>query len=199
MALIDAYYKSLPFADPKHITNHPHKKYFNFFLEEASPDFHTLTLKEGDILGFGAFLLCSFFSSLAERAEACLAYHDALIDAIPRYEDLFQRMEDFSKSLPAALEKHFRVKWILHTKTLLSIYKWYTFIYKAREYCLSYESEAMKNALRAAAESLEDYLSFRKCAEYGVFENWYRGDLKMNVKQHLYDTYRRLGQTPNFS
>ena len=38
----------------------------------------------------------------------------------------------------------------------------------------------------------------QKCAEYGMFENWYCGDLKMDVKHRLLDTRERLGETPNF-
>ena len=47
-------------------------------------------------------------------------------------------------------------------------------------------------------ESLEDYLDFRRCAEYGDFENWYRGDLKTDVKQKLYNTKKLLGHSPEF-
>ena len=76
--------------------------------------------------------------------------------------------------------------------------KWYVNLYEAKKYCELYESEKMTNSLNAAAQSLEEYLKYRKRAEYEIFENWYRGDLKMNVKQHLYNTKRLLGQTPDF-
>ena len=50
----------------------------------------------------------------------------------------------------------------------------------------------MRTQLNAACEGLEEYLSLRTCAEYGDFKNWYRGELKMNVKQRLYDTRQLL-------
>lgn len=56
----------------------------------------------------------------------------------------------------------------------------------------------MVKSLKAAARYLGEYLEYRKCAEYGKFENRYRGDLKMNVKQRLYDTMKTFGQTPDF-
>lgn len=46
---------------------------------------------------------------------------------------------------------------------------------------------------------LFDYLDYRKCAEYGEFRNWYRGDLKMNIKQRLYDTLKIIGRTPEMT
>ena len=52
----------------------------------------------------------------------------------------------------------------------------------------------MQAKLELACESLEEYLSMRKVAEYGEFENWYRGELKMNVKQKLENTKRLLNK-----
>lgn len=53
----------------------------------------------------------------------------------------------------------------------------------------------MKKSLYTACECLETYLEYRKCAEYGNFRNWYRGDLKMEIKKRLIATRRLLGQT----
>lgn len=98
--------------------------------------------------------------------------------------------------MPTPLKTHIKSKWLLFSKTLLCIYKWYVKLYDAKRYCDMYESEKMKTALKAACESLEEYLDYRKCAEYGIFENWYRGELKMNIRQKLYATKELLGQAP---
>jgi hypothetical protein len=58
------------------------------------------------------------------------------------------------------------------------------------------EAEQFRHSVEKASESLENLLAHRKCAEYGIFKNWYRGDLKMNVKHRLYDTRSLLCQTP---
>ena len=197
-ALIDAYYKNLPYVSTEHIKTHTHSKYFNFFFDEVSEDFHNHTLKEGDILGYGSYILECFFKDLGEKEDSSKAYHDAIEAAIPIYENLFDRFDSLAKRSSDRIADHIRLKWMLYVKTLTYIYKWYTFVYKAREYCLNGQSEEMKSALNAASESLEEYLAYRKCAEVGAFENWYRGDLKMNIVQRLFDTRRRLGQTPRF-
>jgi hypothetical protein len=165
----------------------------------VSDKFHNHPLKEGDILGFGDYILYCFFKPLGEKERDCRAYFDAILSALPAYEALFEGFDELSKEAKAPLALHIRAKWLLYTKTLISIYKWYINVYKAREFCLKSEAESMKKALAAACKALEEYLDFRKCAEYGEFKNWYRGDLKMNIAQHLLDTYRRLGQTRNFS
>ena len=56
-------------------------------------------------------------------------------------------------------------------------------------------SDGMKRLLNEACDALTEYLEYRKCAEYGEFENWYRGEIKLDVKQKLYDTQRLLGQS----
>ena len=195
-ALIDAYYKNLPFASTALIKFHGHSKYFNFFIDEVSEDFHNLTLKEGDLLGRGSHILYHFSEDSDAEEKLCEAYFEAVKKAIPVYENLFDRFESLAKKSSDRIAEHIRLKWMLYVKTLACIYKWYTCVYKAREYCLGGQAEKMKSALYSACESLEEYLKFRKCAEVGAFENWYRGDLKMNVFQRLCDTRRRLGQTP---
>ena len=61
------------------------------------------------------------------------------------------------------------------------------------------DGENMKKSILEATGYLFDYLKYRKCAEYGEFKNWYRGDLKMNIKQRLYDTLKIIGQTPEMT
>ena len=68
---------------------------------------------------------------------------------------------------------------------------------EAKLYCDKNDSQSMIQSLQEASRSLEEYLVIRKKAEYGNFKNWYRGDLKMNVKQRLFATKQLMGQTPN--
>ncbi len=95
---------------------------------------------------------------------------------IPKYIELCFGFEKLAESLSYPLKKHVEVKWLLFSKTFFYIYKWYVYLYEAKQYCDLYESEKMKASLNAARRSLEEYLRYRKCAEYGIFENWYRGD-----------------------
>lgn len=57
----------------------------------------------------------------------------------------------------------------------------------------------MKKSILEACGYLFDYLDYRKCAEDGEFRNRYRGDLKMNIKQRLYDTLKIIGRTPEMT
>lgn len=46
--------------------------------------------------------------------------------------------------------------------------------------CGLYAEDGDKKPLKTAAEALRTYLEERKAFEKGMYENWYRGDEKMN-------------------
>ena len=194
--LITQYYSILPCIDSKYLSVHPYRKYFNFYSGDIPEGVKNFILKEGDILERGTSVVRNFHRKL--ECEICRVYYEKLKYTIPQYIELCCDFEKLAESLSYPLKKHVEVKWLLFAKTLLYIYKWYVNLYEAKQYYDSYDSEKMKASLNAACRSIEEYLCYRKCAEYMNFKDWYRGDLKINVKQKLYDTKRLLGQTPDF-
>lgn len=193
--MISEYYNGLPEIDVRHLSKH-HEKYFNYSFREAPRGIKNFVLKEGNILEHGDEMIVQFHKPLEDRLY--IEFYDAIKASLPQYVRLCGELKALSNSVSEPLKKHIEVKWLLYASTLRYIYEWYLKLYEAKRYCDLYESAKMKASLTAACESLEAYLNYRKCAEYGIFESWYRGDLKMNVKQRLYDTKRLLGQTPNF-
>lgn len=194
--LISQYYSELPWIDSNYLLEHYHIKYFNFCLGDDVENIKNFVLKEGDILGRGGIIVADFHKELREKISK--VYYEKIKSVIPKYTELCNGFEKLKDNLSYPLNKHVEVKWLLFAKTLLYIYNWFVNLYEAKIYCDLYDSEKMKNSLKISCRNLEEYLEYRKCAEYGVFENWYRGDLKMNVKQHLYNTKRLLGQTPEY-
>lgn len=190
--LISNYFDQLPEMD----INKYQDKFFNYSYNNLPENIKTFILKEGLILQRGGVVIGCFHKRV-EYDELRDIYYE-LMSVIPKYEEICEGFEKIAAEVSEPLKKHIEVKWILFTKTLLYIYKWYVNVYEAKQYCDQYESEKMIESLNRACKSLEEYLSFRKCAEYGIFEDWYRGDLKMNVKQYYYDTKRLLCQTPDF-
>ena len=194
--LVTKYYSSIPFVETKYLSMHYHSKYFNFYLGDDIDNAKNFVLKEGDIREHGKYIIRDFRGQLEHEISG--VYYEKLKEVIPKYIELCSDFEKLAESLSGPLKKHMEVKWLLFTKTLLHIYKWYVNIYEAKQYYDTYESEKMRASLNAACEELEEYLCYRKCAEYGIFENWYRGELKMNIKQNLFNTRMLLGQTPDF-
>ncbi|MBQ9714615.1 MAG: glycosyl hydrolase 115 family protein [Clostridia bacterium] len=178
---------SLPTADLQYV----HANYFNYDYEEISPNVKNFIIKDGLIMARGGEIAYHFREELYSPIYRKM--YEGLKDVLPIYERLACDLERWSEALSERLKGHVRCKWWLYTKTLLHMYRWYVCLYEAKECYDVGENKKSQALLNAACESLEEYLSLRKCAEYGEFENWYRGELKMNVKQRLYRTKQLLG------
>ena len=140
-------------------------------------------MKDGLILGRGGDITYYFRSELPTELYGKM--HAELKRAVPIFERLAEDFATLGGQATAGVAQHVRCKWWLYTKTLLHSYRWYVDLYEAK---LCYDNkniEEMQKLLKRACATLEEYLELRKCAEYGEFENWYRDELKMNVKEKL--------------
>ena len=111
---------------------------------------------------------------------------------LPIYEALANDLEKWSAKLRGGLKEHVRCKWWLYTKTLENIYRWYVCLYEAKLCQDRGDRLAAQIRIGDACKSLEEYISLRKCAEYGEFANWYRGEKKLNIQKRLVATRRLL-------
>lgn len=192
-ALIRKYYEIIPSLDARKFSKH-FQRYFNYDFGTDYGAIKNFTAKDGLVIEYGSLLIENFHREM--DMERCEEMYRTVKRAIVDYEELFEGFEWLADSAPDPLKKHINVKWLNYIMTMMGLYGWYINLYEAKRFCELRKSEEFKAAVNAACECLETLLEYRKCAEYGEFENWYRGDLKMNVKQHLYDTKGLLGQTP---
>lgn len=196
-ALVNTYFNSLP-SLPTEYLRYVHAKYFNYNYEEIAPaNVKNFILKDELVLVKGSELVWYFRKGYpSEFCEFYEKMYKELKAVAPIYERLADDLQDFAAGLSSGLQRHVQCKWWLYTKTLLHFYRWFIFVYEGKIAYDGNDEKQMAEKLNAACESLEEYLSLRKCAEYGAFENWFRGDLKMNVVQRLLDSRRLLGQIP---
>lgn len=180
--LVLNYFNFLPSLDAKLLTlHHYYGVIFNCYIGETPENVRNYIIKEGDVLRHGSYLISELKSGEFTDRRLYKLYYDEIKIAISNYEKLCAELEKLCEKLPAYQSLHIKVKWLLFSKTLLLIYKWYANLYEARE-------NKSKESLKLAIDALEEYLKMRKCAEYGEFENWYRGEFKFNVKNKLCDT-----------
>ena len=194
--LIRRYFYCLPELDVAYLKKDL-PKYFNYDYVNRMPGIKNFVLKEGNVLTHGKDILYTFHKTLPDTL--LQEYYTELRKAIPLYTEICSRLTEVSLSLPDRVKKHISCKWLLYAHTLLFIYQWYVSLYDAKQFYDRMDSENMISSLKNACYSLEEYLRYRTCAEYGEFSHWFRGDTKMNVKQCLYDTYKLLGRTPELS
>ena len=190
---VNAYYGNLPTLETEDL-RYVHAKYFNYDYEERAQGVKNFILKDELVLVKASELVWHFHRALPSELYGKM--YAELKKTVPVYEKLSDGLETWSKGLYEPLQRHVRCKWWLYSKTLLAFYRWFVGVYEAKQAYDSGDGTQTIAKLNGACECLEEYLSARKCAEYGEFENWYRGDLKNNVKQRLLDGRRLLGQTP---
>lgn len=193
--LINDFFNCLPETDSKCLDKHL-SKYFNYDKSKQPQGIKNFVLKEGSILEYGKRIIDNFHKDLKEWL--CCEYYAAIKPVIPTMYEIYKGFESVANALPSSLKTHLTIKWVLSAKTLWYIYNWYVNLFEAKTAYDNYQAENMVNYILSAANYLKEYLAFRKCAEYGEFINWYRGDLKMNVKQRLYNTLAIIGYTPDF-
>ncbi len=192
--LIKEYYGNFPWLEAKNLLETYYGKFFNFYLVDNPDGIRNFILKDGDLLDIGSQIIRLFHRPLPA---VYIRYYHSVKGAVSKYMEICGDLEKLTEKLEYPLDKHVEVKWLLSAKTLLCIYRWFANVYEAKVFCDKLDTENMKNSLQTACKSLEEYLNFRKCAEYGEFENWYRGDLKTDVKQKLYNTKKLLGHSPD--
>jgi len=166
---------------PKH-----HGKYFNYNIGEIAEGVKNCVIKDCFTLRHGNMLVNGMKKPLDEDVHTEM--YEAISKAIPSYEKLFCDLEKLSQKLPCNTSLHVKVKWQNYCSIMLNLYKWYEALYLAkRAYDKGNVAEYAKK-VNEAIDSLEKLVEFRKCAEYGVFKNWYRGDDKMTIKKALEKT-----------
>lgn len=166
---------------PKH-----HGKYFNYNIEEVADGVKNCVIKDCFTLRHGNMLVSGMKNPL--DGDVHDEMYEAVKGAVPKYERLFNELDGLVKKLPEKAALHVRVKWQNYCNIMLCLYLWYEALYLAKKAYDKDDKQEYTAKVKTAIESLERLVEFRKCAEYGVFQNWYRGDDKMTIKKALEKT-----------
>ncbi len=180
--LIGRYFDLSPVL-PTELLCNVHAKYFNYNYKEKAKGIKNFVLKDGLILSFGGEIIDSFHERLENSFYEKI--YEQLLIAEQGYARLCENFEAFIGGLDIARAQHARATFALYAKTLESFYLWYVRLYEAKIAHDKNEGEKAKEKLFFACAALQNYLEIRKCAEYGIFKNWYREETKLNVKERL--------------
>ena len=186
---IRGYFDSMPTLPTDQLCN-IYAKYFNYFYEEQCPGVKNFLLKEGLILKMGREVIWAFEKEMS--LDFIKAIYAEIKSALPRYLELTEQFADLAEKCRDEVKRHTQVKWQLHCITLASIYKWYLCVVEAKLQWDQKDVSSAKISLQKACDALEAYLAARKCAEYGVFANWYREEIEFNAEKCLARTQNRL-------
>lgn len=188
------YYESIGEADASYLVSDGFR-WFNFNPDENSGKIKNFTLKDGYIASLGRNLADNFKKE-PEYVKKHEMFYGILQNSAKSYAKAFEKFESISDTLTERQKKHFTAKWLCHAYTMSRITEWYLLLFQAKKaYDRREQSDNVTELLERACQCLEELLEYRKRAEYGIFENWYRGEIKINIKNCLACTLRLLGRT----
>ncbi len=186
---IEEYFSSLPCIENEYL-KYVHSKYFNYNYGENVDGVKNFVLKDGLILWRGAYLVNDFKKEqdLEFLGKVC----EKLKEVLPIYEKLSDDFGALAEQSGERVKRHINCKWRLYSITLSCAYKWFICVFKAKKMYDKGDDFGAKRELEKACGSLVYYLDYRKIAEIGDFENWFKGDKKMDVRQKLAATENLL-------
>ena len=168
---------------------------YHYNYEEKPQGIKNFVIKDGRVFILGKVLMRDFKHIPAADMKKYSDYRDFIAEALPKYAAQCEKWEAMANAAPEPLKNHIKVKWLCHAKTMAALYTWFIHVVEAKEYFEAQQGEEFRQAIDCACEALESLLEYRKCAETGIFENWYRGDTKLNIRLRLLETKSLIGQT----
>ena len=200
-SLVKEYYQSFAVLDNEYFHFRTSDK-FDYNYDEKPDGINNFQINDGTAWYYGmVFMDCMPDEFRSKCGEVKMI--DGIYDAIKRNGDKFKDYIDKAKEIASSYDemtkRHLIIKWINPANIIRGLYKIYECAYEAGK--LASEGKTMEALARMKEvdEYVDEMIEFRKCAEYGEFENWYRGDKKLDVLRYkkvigLYQNHiKRIG------
>ncbi len=193
--LIDDYYNSIANMDIS-MLKYMYGEYFNYDYTQRHEGIKVCPIKDGCILWKGECFVRDFTKDLSQMTD-CEFYkqlYPKLKEAVCDYAKVCEGFEKICSLCDDNLKRHIKAKWLNYAYTIKSLYEWFVAVYEAKQSYDGGDASGFVNSLEKGCASLEIHLEYRKNAEYGEFENWYRGEILSDVKRLLHATKRLMGR-----
>ena len=189
--LIEDYYDSIANLDIS-MLKYMYGEYFNYNYEDHPDGIKICPVKDGCVLWKGECFLRDFSKPVDEMNDGQLYrnMYPHLKKAIDDYQRVCEGFERICNSCDDKLKIHIKSKWLNYAYIIKSLYEWYVAVYEAKQFYDDGDVQQFVSLIEKACKSLEFHLEFRKNAEYGEFENWYRGEILSDVRKLLNGTRR---------
>ncbi len=178
---IDEYYESLAEIDSK-ILEHHASHLFNYKYDIDLKNIKNFVVKDGMIASIGRNIL----RELTEGNTIPQHYKEVYKEvkkSTQKLKKLISKMNKLDKTLEPNSSLHYKIKWINSANIIYGLYSWYCSVFEAYEH-----PENRTEKLKESIKYIETILEYRKCAEYGEFKNWYKGDKKLKTAKLIDDT-----------
>lgn len=181
--LIEDYYDAFSSLDNSFLKLRSPDK-FDYNYDETPQGIKNFQINDGTVWYHVMVLMDRFMENNPTKSAQMI---DGIYASLKADGDKFKvfadKVTDLISSFDEASRKHITVKWINPAHTMMCLYNIFICVYEAEKGAMAKSKEEALNNVNKAYEYALSLIEFRKCAEYGEFKNWYRGDKKLNAER----------------
>ena len=178
---IKAYYGAIAVLDTAFLDAH-HGNYFDFRYEDVE-GIKNLAVKDGMVVNVCRHLVDCMdkdrYSTLWDE------YYSAVSEKTTEFAAVLKRFERLSQTLGEKAKSNALTLWAVYTNNILGLYTCMMSLYEAKKARDGGEKSKCIALMQSSADTIRNMLEYRKIAERGDFENWYRGDTKLDIPRLL--------------
>jgi hypothetical protein len=186
---ISDYFDAVAVLDTSLLDKH-HGNYFDFRYEDVE-GIKNLPVKDGMVVNICRYIIDCFkkdcFAPLWDE------YYRAVNNHTPKFDAVRAQFERIAEALPEQVSGGILMHWAVYANTMSGLYGAMCRLYEAKKERDREEMAQCVASLRKAADEVKNILEYRKCAGSNDFENWYRGDTKLDIPRLLREIENLIG------
>ena len=186
---ISDYFDAVAVLDTSLLDKH-HGNYFDFRYEDVE-GIKNLPVKDGMVVNICRYIIDCFkkdcFAPLWDE------YYRAVNNHTPKFDAVRAQFERIAEALPEQVGGGILMHWAVYANTMSGLYGAMCRLYEAKKERDREEMAQCVASLRKAADEVKNILEYRKCAGSNDFENWYRGDTKLDIPRLLREIENLIG------
>ena len=178
---IKAYYDAIAVLDTALLANH-HGNYFDFRYEDVA-GVKNLAVKDGMAVNVCRHLVDCMdkdrYSTLWDE------YYSAVSEKALEFASVFRELERLNQGFAEKGKSNALTLWAVYANNILGLYTCLMSLYEAKRARDGGDMSKCIALMQSSAETVRKMIEYRKIAEYGDFESWYRGDTKLDIPRLL--------------
>ena len=178
---IKAYYDAIAVLDTALLANH-HGNYFDFRYEDVA-GVKNLAVKDGMAVNVCRHLVDCMdkdrYSTLWDE------YYSAVSEKTSEFASVFRELERLNQGFAEKGKSNALTLWAVYANNILGLYTCLMSLYEAKRARDGGDMSKCIALMQNSAETVRKMIEYRKIAEYGDFESWYRGDTKLDIPRLL--------------
>lgn len=178
---IKAYYDAIAVLDTAFLANH-HGNYFDFRYEDID-GIKNLAVKDGMVVNVCRHLVDCMdkdrYSTLWDE------YYSAVSEKTSEFATVLRDFESLSQTFSEKGKSGALNLWAVYANNVLGLYTCLMSLYEAKKARDGGDNSKCIALMQSSAYTIRKMIEYRRIAEYGDFENWYRGDTKLDIPRLL--------------